>query len=147
MSSRKNTVCKNVPDEQARHLGYTPGPNDGSFEEQESAAKANLKALMTMRTLAVAYPNSFDLRNVCGSNFITSVKDQGGCGSCVAFGTIAVVKELLEKSVMIQTSVLITSEAHLFYCHARSEGRRCSGPQGGGGQSLPKQVQRHWRNG
>jgi C1A family cysteine protease len=115
------------PDEQVRHLCYTPGPKDGSFEEQERAAKASLQALMAMpTTAAAAYPNSFDLRNLGGSNFITSVKDQDGCGSCVSFGTIAAVEGTIRKQRNNPNLAVDYSEAHLFYCHARSEGRTCA---------------------
>jgi C1A family cysteine protease len=116
-------------DEQLRHLGYTPGPDDGSLEEQERAAKGNLQAFIAMRTTtAAAYPSSFDLRNVGGSNFITPVKDQGGCGSCVAFGTIAAVEGTVRKQRNNPNLAADYSEAHLFYCHARSEGRVCGPP-------------------
>lgn len=114
-------------EQQVRHLGYTPGPNDGSLEDQEKAAKANLQAFAAVPSTALAaYPNSFDLRNVGGSNFITSVKDQGGCGSCVAFGTVAAVEGTMRKQHNNPNLAVDYSEAHLFYCHARSEGRTCA---------------------
>ena len=41
---------------------------------------------------AAGAPASFDLRNVNGVNFTTAIRDQGGCGSCVAFGTVATME-------------------------------------------------------
>src|SRR5215212_8994436 len=129
--AEETPFMKMSQDERLGHLGYTPGPNDGSIEEQERAAKANLQTFMAMPTTANAYPNSFDLRNVGGSNFITSVKDQAYCGSCVAFGTIAAVEGTMRKQRSKPDLAVDYSEAHLFYCHARSEGRRCRDPNGG----------------
>jgi len=130
-TAEETPFVKMSRDEQLRHLGYTPGPNDGSLEEQEIGAKAKLQEYLAMVSTAMAAPNSFDLRNVGGSNFITTVKDQGGCGSCVAFGTIAAVEGTMRKQRNNPNLAVDYSEAHLFYCHARSEGRTCGGDNGG----------------
>ena len=112
-------------------LGYTPGPNDKSLEEQEAISALNAVPKDSAISGGVGYPTTFDLRNVSGSNFITPVKDQGGCGSCVAFGVIATAEGTLRKQLNNAAFAVDFSEAHLFYCHARSEGRRCSGASGG----------------
>jgi C1A family cysteine protease len=50
---------------------------------------------------------------------VTSIKDQGGCGSCVAFGTTA----SLESMVLIEHDVsLDLSEAELLFCGGGSCG-------------------------
>jgi C1A family cysteine protease len=63
-----------------------------------------------------AYPAAFDLTNVNGSNYITSVKDQGGCGSCVAFGTTATVEGTYQWLRQNPNAGIDLSEAQLFYC-------------------------------
>jgi len=60
-------------------------------------------------------PSSYDWRDVDGKNWITSVKSQGGCGSCVAFGSLGA----LEAVVQIESDVIFDcdlSESQLFFC-------------------------------
>src|SRR5262245_40133266 len=84
------TTMTELPErERHRRLGYVPGPGEPSLQEREQIAQASLRAV---RAQEAGYPASYNLTNVAGQNFITSVKDQGGCGSCVAFGTLATVE-------------------------------------------------------
>lgn len=113
--------------EKEHMLGYTPGPDDPSLEEQVAMGKANFQAYLSFASSAAsaasAAPAALDWRNNNG-NFVTPVKNQGSCGSCVSFGTIASI----ESQIKIQRGAgyaVDLSEAHLFYCHARSEGRNC----------------------
>jgi C1A family cysteine protease len=119
-------------DERKRYLGYVPGPTEPPLEEQERIAAANLTTFQTVESVARAFsaPASFDWRNVNGQNFVTPVKNQGGCGSCVAFGTVAAVESKV-KIVRGAAYAVDLSEAHLFYCIARSQGRTCGGSTGG----------------
>lgn len=109
-------------------LGYTPGPGDPSLEEQEKASEAALAEYLSDSSVKSAdsfgAPAALDWRNN-GGNFVTPVKHQGSCGSCVAFGTIASVESQI-KILRGATYAIDLSEAHLFYCHARSEGRTCA---------------------
>jgi len=60
-------------------------------------------------------PDEYDWREINDKNWVTSVKDQKGCGSCVAFGTLSA----LEAVVQIELNQLIKhdfSEANLFFC-------------------------------
>ena len=128
------TAVSELPDvEKDRRLGYTPAPDEPSLTERVALAKANYAAAAGMEA-AFGAPASYDLRNVAGKNFITSIKDQGSCGSCVSFGTIATVEGTLRVSRNDANLAVDYSEAHLFYCHARSVGRNCgynNDPAGG----------------
>lgn len=63
-----------------------------------------------------ALPARVDWRQHQGGNYVTPVKDQASCGSCVSFATIATV----ESRVLIRENRpdvdFDLSEAHLFYC-------------------------------
>jgi C1A family cysteine protease len=61
-------------------------------------------------------PDKYDWRNVSDNNWITSVKNQGNCGSCTAFGAIGA----LEAVIQIELEQIIDidlSEADLYYCN------------------------------
>ena len=70
----------------------------------------------------VGLPTVVDWRNYNGGNHVTSVKDQGGCGSCVSFCTVAVTEAMasIEKNQMLDLS-----EADQHFCS--SHGANCGG--------------------
>jgi C1A family cysteine protease len=110
--------------EKLQRLGYVPGPEEPPLAAREVAAAAGASDGIS----APAAPARLDLRE---SGFITAVKDQGACGSCVAFGTIAAAEGTLRVARNDPDLDVDYAEAHLFYCAARDQGRRCGGAHGG----------------
>jgi C1A family cysteine protease len=114
-------------EEKRRRLGYEPGPDDLSLEDRERAARAVANAAEA-RAGVVGAPVAFDWRNVGGSNYITPIEDQGGCGSCVAFGAVAAVEGLVRTTRGDPNYAIDLSEAHLFFCYGPSSGAgKCPG--------------------
>lgn len=67
-------------------------------------------------------PRRSDWRTNGGKNFVTPVRNQGDCGSCVAFATVAVVESRLAIQANKPSPTTNLSEAHLYFC----SGRTCS---------------------
>ena len=113
--------------EQARviRLGVPlePGIDDARREADQEAA---LAAHAAAPAEAVGAPASFDLRNVGGANYTTPVTDQDACGSCVAFGCVATMEHVARYTRRTSGLPIDLSEAHLFYCHGRAAGARCT---------------------
>jgi len=128
----KDTQLSRLPPEELRkRLGYVPGPGERTLLEHESGAKAKLSVALAA-VAAAARPASFDWRNRNGGNFITPVRDQGSCGSCVAFGTLAVMEAQIQISRNDPNTGIDLAEADLFYCIAEAQqSRACDGANGG----------------
>lgn len=126
---------------QEHHLGFVPGPGDHSLEERASISRDNHTKFMAMSAAVAApppYPAAIDWRKhpahppLPAGNYVTDVKDQKSCGSCVAFGTLAAFESAVRIHAKNPGKAVNLSEADLFYCHAEAEqGRHCSGPSGG----------------
>ena len=73
---------------------------------------------------AQALPEEFDWRNVDGKDYVSPVRNQGTCGSCYAFGTLA----MFEARVRILTNGTKTpvfSTQDIVSCSEYSQG--CEG--------------------
>jgi len=121
------------PEERRLRLGYNPGPDEPSLQQREKRATARAMMEAALIADAPAPPVDVDWRSVDGQNYVTSIKDQGPCGSCVAFGTTATMESrirILQKAPLSASNgsaLPDLSEAHLFYCGNQAADRCVSG--------------------
>jgi C1A family cysteine protease len=107
-------------------LGYVPGPGEPTLHEREAQAATAHKRQVAAATTATAW----DWRNAGGRNFISSIKDQGNCGSCVAFGTAAAIDgqaRIIDNIAIgdrLGYAMKDVSEAQLYYCGAEARDQR-----------------------
>lgn len=74
--------------------------------------------LMAMQRAPMApLPRSCDWRNMNGKNYVSDVKNQGGCGSCVAFAVAAAMEShyRIERRKDYSQEPIDLSEASLFF--------------------------------
>ena len=95
------------PEEQDRRLGLR-------LEPREMERLASLLDAPAPRD--VEFPAAWDWRDVEGVDWTTTIRDQRGCGSCVAFATLAVMEAMLKRHHNDATLQPDLSEAHLFFC-------------------------------
>lgn len=121
----ETSMTKLSLEEAKLRLGFVPPPGVPSLEDMVLALRSGKPQEPFIAASTVGAPSSYDLRNVSGQNYVTPIRDQGGCGSCVAFGAVAVLESTLRVALQNPTLDIDLSEAHLFYCHGRSQGRNC----------------------
>jgi Papain family cysteine protease len=101
-----------------------------------TSAAAGAAAPATSATAAGAAPAASgaavtDWRNYHGYNWVTPIENQGACGSCVSFGSLAATESAMLVGTDNPNLAIQLSEAQLFYCVAQSQGRLCEGPNQG----------------
>jgi C1A family cysteine protease len=112
-------------EERVLRLGVPPTPGL-DLDHLEDGRDADAATASAASADSVGAPAAFDLRNVGGVNYGTGVRDQGGCGSCVAFGVAGAVEGVARYTRRAASLPVDLSEAHLFYCHGRAAGARCN---------------------
>jgi C1A family cysteine protease len=119
------TSLSQLPALQKRmRLGYIPTDRETSLEAREQSAKINLELLRSSmaKGAVTTAPVAFDLRT---GGYVTPIRDQSSCGSCVAFGTIATIEATYQFQTDKPNSGIDLSEAQLFYCYASQQGSTC----------------------
>lgn len=103
-----NTVTRMTEDDQLSLLGA---------EEEESPI---LYRKPMVNALDVAQlPSSFDWRYKDGLNWMSPIRNQGNCGSCVAHGALAVMEAMTKIAAGNSALSVDLSESYLFSCNNR----------------------------
>jgi C1A family cysteine protease len=110
--------------EKRLRLGAAPPGGIQSLQEREAAASKMHVAGAASAAPQVAH--AWDWRNVAGRNFITPIRDQSSCGSCVAFGSIAAMEGMGRIEQNAPNLEVDLSEADLFYCDAAQDNCNCN---------------------
>lgn len=127
------TVHSGLSELQARsRLGAEPPGGAATLlqREETAAAKLNSEGAHVMPASTAKLPAKFDWRAASGANLVSPVRDQAGCGSCVAFGAVAVLESMVLITAKQPKLSVDLSEAFVFFCLGPKNGAgRC--PEGG----------------
>lgn len=115
----ENPISKLSAEKRRNLLGSLPEPRETKKKEEGDDEKKDEDITDVKFGAATAW----DWRNALGGkNWTTTIKNQGGCGSCIAFGTIGAMEcqlKILRNDPNINPDF---SEAHIFFCN----GRQCN---------------------
>ena len=92
-------------------------------------AAASDEVIVAAGPIVGAAPSGFDWRSIGGQNFVTPVRNQGGCGSCWAFATAAALESAVLRAENTPGVDLNLSEQVLVSCGTSggSDAGSCAG--------------------
>lgn len=114
-------------DELARqyHLGSLPVPRSmpttnmprmrAPLDSPVVPAQPGVNRIQRGSAAGGALPRAWDWSKVNGKNYVSDVRDQGSCGSCVSFGVVAAVESQYRIDTNQPTSKVDLSEASLYF--------------------------------
>ncbi|MBA2469870.1 MAG: hypothetical protein H0V37_10740 [Chloroflexia bacterium] len=106
--------------EQQRYLGLLVTEAE---RQHLSAERARFAAQeQRLASQLVGAPTAVDWRNAGGQNYVTSVKQQGSCGSCVAFCTCSTMESAMRIKLQNPSYAIDLSEGFLQFCGGGSCG-------------------------
>jgi Papain family cysteine protease len=111
-------------------LGAVPPGGQAALAQRAENAASRFAAELISDEATVKAPASFDWRSVKGANYVSPIKDQGGCGSCVAFGATAVLESMVRIQAKEPALIVNLSEAQVFFCYGPDHGAGAC-PEGG----------------
>jgi C1A family cysteine protease len=110
-------------EEQDKYLGVLVTRAELRAMAAESKALAGEEQAVFAAQAPVAAPSARDWRSFNGNNYVTPVKDQQSCGSCVSFGTCAAIEANIRIRANNPQKAVDLSEAFMQFCGGGS----CSG--------------------
>ncbi len=114
------TVISNATLLSPGQMQHTFGINRTLLEEQQQnmakAPKAKIYSSKIMKVSSTNIPGSINWMNKDGKNWITPVKDQGLCGGCWAFATIAAIEANININLNNSNANYDLSEQQLISC-------------------------------
>ena len=96
-------------------LGAVPPGGLDELRQRERSASAKAAA-GAVGAGAAATPAAYDWRHVGGASYVSPVKDQAGCGACVAFAVTAMFESMVRIAAKEPGLRVDLSEAYAYFC-------------------------------
>jgi C1A family cysteine protease len=99
-------------EEQVRYLGLVVTDEEKRAISEKVKQEERLAAQMGFVFVS---PSQWDWRNISKNNWTTAIKNQAGCGACVAFATVGAIESNLKIFKRSPSQKFDLSEADLFF--------------------------------
>lgn len=93
----------------------------GGLKSQVARPPKTVPVPLNIKLIALELPEQFDWRNVNGVNYVSPVRNQGECGSCYAFSSLAMLESRLR--IMTNNTLKVSfSPQDIVSCSKYSQG-------------------------